>query len=477
MHSEGVAQQLAHFVSTARYEDLPPNIILSAKHLLIDIVGVAIAGWSTNVGRIPACTKLALGGVPESTVLGTSEKISRTSAAYANVALGTALEADDTLFFLGHHGPGVVLPVLAVAEAGGYGGKAVLTAITVGYEISGRLARSSVYVRRAEDDKIEVSPVVGTNYGAIAAAAAIANLTGLDPRATASALGIAAYHTTIPTSGRMVAPPRPHMKYNAYAAMAEAGVLAVMLASQGFTGDDAILDGDGDGDWFAMAGSLEPKRALLVKELGENWLISSLSYKRYPSCRFTHGAIDLVLKLMNEHEIAAPEITAVDAYVSVHNFAMKMDRTLVRNEVDAQFSLPYALAVAMLGVPPGPAWMAPLLWTDPEVADVMAKINLHRYPESDRIMLDGKLSGTDFRRPARVVLTARGQSWEAATDYFSGDPWTDQTRFDEAAVIAKFNEYTAAADAKARSAFVASVLMLETQDQVGALAGALTVAP
>jgi 2-methylcitrate dehydratase PrpD len=138
----------------------------------------------------------------------------------------------------------------------------------------------------------------------------------------------------------MVAPPRAHMKYNAYAAMAEAGVLAVMLASQGFTADDAILDGDADGDWFAMAGSLEPKRALLVKELSQDWLISNLSYKHYPSCRFTHAAIDLVRKLMIEHKIAAPEVTAVNTYVSGHNFLMKMDRTLVRNEVDAQFSLP-----------------------------------------------------------------------------------------------------------------------------------------
>jgi 2-methylcitrate dehydratase PrpD len=340
VHSEGATRQLAHFVSTKRFEELPPNIVLSAKHLLIDIVGVAIAGWSNNVGGIPACTKLALGGVPESTVIGTSEKTSRTAAAYANVALGTALEADDTLFFLGHHGPGIVLPVLAVAEAGGYGGRAILTDIIVGYEISGRLARSSVYLRRGEDDKTEVSPTVGTNYGAIAAAAAVANLTGHDPQATASALGIAAYHTTIPTSGRMVAPPRAHMKYNAYAAMAEAGVLAVMLASQGFTADDAILDGDADGDWFAMAGSLEPKRALLVKELSQDWLISNLSYKHYPSCRFTHAAIDLVRKLMIEHKIAAPEVTAVNTYVSGHNFLMKMDRTLVRNEVDAQFSLP-----------------------------------------------------------------------------------------------------------------------------------------
>jgi 2-methylcitrate dehydratase PrpD len=158
VHSEGATRQFAHFVSTTRFEELPPNIVLSAKHLLIDIVGVAIAGWSTNVGRIPACTKLALGGVPESTVIGTSKKTSRTAAAYANVALGTALEADDTLFFLGHHGPGIVLPVLAVAEAGGYGGRAILTAIIVGYEISGRLARSSVYFAAARTKKLRFPP-------------------------------------------------------------------------------------------------------------------------------------------------------------------------------------------------------------------------------------------------------------------------------------------------------------------------------
>ena len=120
---KGTTEALAQFVAATTFEDLPGKVVHEVKRNLLDTMGCAFAGLSTDIGVEALTLARTLGGRPESTILGSGEKTSRALAAYVNARMANALDADETLPIPVHFGNAIMGASLAAGEAKGRGGR------------------------------------------------------------------------------------------------------------------------------------------------------------------------------------------------------------------------------------------------------------------------------------------------------------------------------------------------------------------
>jgi 2-methylcitrate dehydratase PrpD len=231
-----VAERLAEEVTGLRTAKLTPGVLERANALLLDFLGVTLAGVPEESSRAlrRGLERLALRG--DATVLGTAERLPPPQAALANGAAAHAIEMDDT--HLGgsiHLGASVFPAGLATAELTGASGEALLRAAVAGYEVAARLAMA---VGPAAHYARGFHPT-GT-CGAFGAAVTAALLMDLDAAAVAHALGIA---------GSQAAGSMEFLADGAWTKRlhpgwsASAGLHAAALAGAGFRAPASIVEG------------------------------------------------------------------------------------------------------------------------------------------------------------------------------------------------------------------------------------------
>lgn len=442
----GYTEQLARFISSARYEDIPADVIAMAKRLILDALGNAIGGFSTSSGKLALKTAGRIGGTPQSTVLVTGARTSVPTAVFSNVMIAAGLESDDSILNIGHIAHMSLFPALAILERDGRSGRDLLAAFVMAYETAARVGRAGPSMVRKPDGKIFFGNTgVGSNWTIFAASAGAAHAARLDDRQTASALGIAGLTSTIPTGRRWNKPNWNHLKYYPYAFAAQSAVQGVLLSEDGFTGDPDIFDGDArdvKANWWSMAGFPASYPETLSQQLGDEWLTRKAGFKPYPSCRFTHGPLDGFRKIIAEHDITADEIEKIDIYTGRTVQVFKLHLAEVSSEADAEFSMPHVMAMSALRVPVGPQWVASRFWSDPHVLAIKQKVECHVWEEANRDVTEQILANDFVTFPYRVVVTARGQTFEAGADFAMGDWDTPETRFDDDMIIDKFRRFT-----------------------------------
>lgn len=310
---------------------------------ILDTLGVMLAGTETVSSKMVVSVVTSLGGKAESTIIGHGSKTSCTNAALANGTIGHALEMDDAHRSATIH-PGVcVIPAgLAMAERENIDGKSFLTSVVVGYEVACRLGEAFLGLQYYEG----FHPT-GT-CGTFGAAAAAAKAMDLREEAIVRALGIA---------GSMAAGLEEWKadgswikRMNAGHA-AQSGVLAALLAHKGYTAPATILEGR---DGFLKAFSFERKWDMnkIVHNLGQDFRGYLTDFKPYSCCRFSHPVIDATLELIQKHDIGPQDVEEVNVEISGTAkrtlFEPKNRRYRPRTIVDAQFSIPYAVAVTII---------------------------------------------------------------------------------------------------------------------------------
>lgn len=442
----GHTEQLASFISSTKYEDIPDDVIAIAKRLILDALGNTIGGFTTSSAKLALKTMGRVGSTPESTVLVTGARTSVPTATFCNLMLAAGLESDDSILNIGHIAHMCLYPALAIIERDGGSGRDLLTAFIMAYETGARVGRAGPSMVRRPDGKIFFGNTgVGSNWTIFAAAAGAARAARLDPQQTASALGIAGFTATIPTGRRWNKPNWNHLKYYPYAFAAQSAVQGVLLSADGFTGDPDIFDGDAKdvkANWWSMAGFPASYPETLSRALGDEWLIRKAGFKPYPSCRFTHGPLDGFRKILDANDLRADEIEKIDIFTGRTVQVFKLDLESVSSEADAEFSMPHVMAMSALRVPVGPQWVAERYWSDPQVAAIKSKVECHVWEEANRAVAEQILANDFVTFPYRVVVKARGQQFEAGADFAMGDWDTPETRFDDAMVIDKFRRFT-----------------------------------
>jgi 2-methylcitrate dehydratase PrpD len=324
---------IANFIASAT---VPEAALPIARNAFLDTLGVTLAGAVEPASRIVQKLARSEGGVATCHILGTDLTTNATWAALANGTAAHALDYDDMCFVsLAHPSAPLVATAIAMAEKIGASGRAALEAYVLGFEVEavlGRIMNPKHYQQGWH---------CTSTLGSIGAATACARLLQLDVSAIANCIALAASEACglKENFGTMSKPLHAGLA-------ARNGVLAALLAQNGFTAAERALDGP---QGFLVAMSSE--RSVLqdaCATLGARWEIleTGITVKLYPSCAATHPALDAVLDMRTEHHLTVDQVEGVEVEVdSVTPNLLIYDRP--RTGLEGKFSMPFCVASAL----------------------------------------------------------------------------------------------------------------------------------
>lgn len=415
---------LVDFLAALKPADLPANVFDRARYLLLDYLGCAIRG-SCAESSAPVYRMIERIGAPGSaTVIG---KRIRTLPGYAALANGTAahaIELDDTHNAGSIHlGVAMFSTALALAETlPDLQPDHFFTAVVAGYETAARIAMA---VQPKEHYLLGFHPTA--TCGVFGAAVTAAKLLGLSADQMLSAVGIA---------GSMAAGSLEFLADGAWTKRlhpglaAQNGMQAAMLAAEGFRGPSRILEGR---DGFLTGYSRRPIADLLTDDLGKSFEILRTSVKPHACCRYMQGPIDAILALVHEHNIRPAQVRSIDVAVLeagwplvVEPRAQKYDP---RSIVEAQFSMPYGAAVAVIDRAAGLGQFNQARIQSTDVRSFLDRVVMNKNPEIE------KTFPQEWPAIATIHLEG-GRSFEKMIRHPKGDP---QNPLTWAEVIAKFH--------------------------------------
>lgn len=398
-----ITSKLVEFICKTGFDDLSPAAVKMAGLAILDWMGSAAAGGRYSPAQAMLGVVEELGGSPEATLLAGGGRSSCLNAALVNGLISHIVELDDVhRASIIHPGAPVIPAALAAAEKEHAGGRDLIAAVVVGYEVAIRVAEA---ISPSHYYFWHTTGTCGT-FGAAAAAAKIFSL-GAD-RVT-WALGNAGTQAAglweFLADGAM----SKHL-HPGKAAMN--GLLAALLARRGFTGANKILEGDRG---FCRATANEINFGRITEGLGGGrYKIEEISYKIHSSCRHTHSAVDVALDLARRHGIGPDDIR----WVRVGTYKTALDITssyTPESPYAAKFSLPFCVALALKEGRCGPADFTAASLSDPVIRSLMERVELEVDPEMD--------SRHPELWPSVVRIgTVRGQVLEGQTDYPRGDP-------------------------------------------------------
>lgn len=399
-------RELAAFTAGLKYAHLSPVTRTMAKQCILDWLGCCLRGSIEQPGVIMRRVVAAQGGRGEATVFG--DKPFRTTAlnaALANGAFSHALDMDDLHnASIIHLGTVVVPAALAVAEQTGASGADLITAVVAGYEVGARVGEA------VNPESYFYWHTTGT-AGTFGAAAAAASLLGLDADRTAHCLG---------SAGTQAAGLWEFLREGAMSKTLHAGkaamngILAAVLAGEGFTGATAILEGE---KGFCRAMSPVPRLERLTAGLDGGFKIDENSFKPYAACKHCHPAINAAQLLLRAPGFDPTGIRAIT--VRTNSVADNLvNNPAPQNAYGSKFSLQYCVAAAFRYGRVGVEEFA---------ADKAADGELRRLMGCVSIVVDPELEKQYKRQPDRwstlvLVKTADGRKFEQFVEYPKGDP-------------------------------------------------------
>jgi 2-methylcitrate dehydratase len=402
-----LSRQMAQFAIDLKYQDIPNESIWEAKRFLLDSVGCALA--AVNNEDMAAMYRFTekLGGTPEASVIGREFKTNVSNAALMNCLLTRALDYNDIYWEQDpSHPSDMIGAALAAAEVNGKNGQETLVAIIIAYEMELRWCHAAnpgvreVGWHHATLTQF-VSPLVaGKMYD-------------LDLDQMVAAVGISgSSHFTL---GGVVAGHLTNMKNTADPLAAQAGVIAVLMAREGYGGPVEVIEGK-EG-LFEVLNNVEWNSEWLLKGLGEEFMITQCSYKAFPTEALTHQPISAALQVCQEHNLAAEDITQILVETTSRGADILSDPSKYQptTKETADHSLPYVIAAAVADGNVLPDSFSDEKLKDPRIWDLLGKIKVVADPE-----IDAMFPGV---KRARVSITTNaGETHTAQVDHAKGSP-------------------------------------------------------
>jgi 2-methylcitrate dehydratase PrpD len=456
-----VAETLARFVAGLRFADIPPAVVGRAKHLMLDAVGIALASTGFDFAHRTLTAMRGLAGRGDSPVIGFPARLPMRDAALVNGVLVHGLDFDDT------HTGGVVHPTASllptVLAAGGRrraSGAEALAAYVAGVECGARLGA----VARGGFHQVGFHPT--GLVGAFACALAAGKLFGLAEEQLTMAQG-----TTLSTAAGSL----EFLEDGAWTKRlhpgwaANAGITAAALAQQGFVGARRAYEGR-----FGLYAShlqqrFEPSDlALATADLGEVWEVLQVAVKPFPACHFTHACADAAIALRQQglDPQSVAHVTALVPEEVVKTVCEPVaNKRRPANSYDAQFSIPFIVAAALLRGRFTLAELTPEAMADPTILALAERVDYAVDP------------GSGFPRyysGELVVETADGRTFRHREHENRG---CGDRPLGDAEIVAKFHDNAARAASPARAAEIAEVILgLDTAPDLRAVADQLSLA-
>jgi len=388
------------------YHDLPDPTRHVLRRSLLDTLGVAMVGSTTDMSRRIrefAHRFWAAGpDTPSVRMLLDGREASLPGVSMAGAFTIDAVDAHDGhRGAKGHAGAAVVPALLATAQyLGARGrmldGRALLTAMAVGYEVSYRVALA----QHATTADYHTSGA----WTAVGVAAMVSRLLGLDAARLREALGIAEYHG--PRSQMMRCIAFPTNVRDGVGWGTPSGVSAALLAELGFTGAPAVtVEGEDAAPFWA--------------DLGERWEIQQTYYKPYPVCRWAHPALDGVAALLAGHDVQAREIREIR--IRTFYYATTLSRRPPATLDEFCYGIAFPVAALAVRGHLGVEELNPALLADPEIQRLGRAVVLEEHvPYTELSPAERWADVTLYLHDGRVLVdeprTARGDPDDTLTD-------------------------------------------------------------
>jgi 2-methylcitrate dehydratase len=409
---DAIAEYLAAYSTAITYESFPAEVVRQVKGLLIDTLACGIGGYESETGKI--VRTIAERTYPQdtyATILGSGKKSTPELAAFANGAMIRYLDCNDGFFTQGGggHPSDNFAPVLACGEAVHAGGKEIIVASVLAYEVFCRLQDQLDLNPRGFDQAVigVVSSVLGS-----------AKILGLSYMQTIQAmnLAIAPNISLLQTRRGEVS----MWKGCAVANAARNAIFAALLAQEGMTGPSPIFEGR-CGFIHAVSGPFQLEK---FGGGGQPFRIMDVAIKRYPCGKFAQTAIDAALKLRLAIS-SSDEISKIHIATSrqgKNSMAGDAEKWHPRTRETADHSLPYVVGIAFMhgGVEVG--HFSDSFRKNKKLRDLIEKITVEETEECNNLYPDASANRVE-------VITASGDKFSELVQYHRGhyrNPLSDE---------------------------------------------------
>ena len=444
-----IVEHFAQFAVSYRSQALSPEVLHHTKRAVIDWYAALLPG-----AVLPPATLLEIACAEElghgSARLALGQPATTRIAALINGTAAHTAEVDD-IFRDGIYHPGAptIAAALAIAQARGANGAALLRAVVAGYEISTRIGATM------GRDHYKYFHNTGT-IGCFGAAAAAAELLQLNEKQFAHALAtVATFSAALQQAFRMDSMSKPLHAGRA----AEAGLTAALAAAEGVTGSLDVLEGDAGYGKALSHGNAGPDWSRITATLGKDFHVTRMTFKNHACCGHSFAAIDGALAVQKALNVAASEIARIriGAYRATLEVA---GYETPQTPAEARFSTKYTVATALTHGNVRLAAFEPPRMNDTATRALMTRIEMTLDTELD--------AAFPKQRAARVTIeTHDGRRMEHLQPTRKGDPDAPLT---DAELDDKYRELATPVlgDARAR-ALLAQLWQLETLPTLDAL--------
>ena len=340
---EKMTEKFAEFCEDIKFDNLPLDVVKRTKLLILDTVGIIIRARhdaESTPSLVSSIEKLEMNN-GSCQVFSDKNSYTPSAAALLNGTLAHSLDFDDTHAEASLHSSAPILSAaLAAAQMKKSSGQELITACVLGYEIQIRLGLaggSSAHYKKGFHPS--------ATCGIFGAAAAAGYLIGLNKQQFIFAFGIALSQSAgsmqFLTDGAWTK--RSHVGQ-----AAQNGLNCAIMAGEGFKGPSEAFEGQwGYLHAYASGGNIEKA----MHGLGEAYETLNLGVKPYPSCRYSHAAIDGLVELKNELGFSSKNLDDIDIGLSetalnIIGYPLQ-DKQNPKSIVDGQFSMPFCAAVAI----------------------------------------------------------------------------------------------------------------------------------
>ena len=408
-----------------QYDDLPRDVVEVTKKEVLDLLGVAAAGFTAPGVKELLEIITDWGGREESSIILCKQKVPAPMAAQMNATMAHALDFDDVHDAAVMH-PGVVMipACMAVAERKGkVGGKEFITAVVLGVDLICRLALAAwpgydpsspgKKEKAFQSERVKQGWHLTTLMGYFAATGAIGKLLSLDEERMVNAFGIAYHQCAGNLQGKIDGAQTKRMGPGF---STRAGIASALMAEKGMTGAKNCLEGKQGLYNMYFQGGYDAKT--LTLDLGKHFEGANVSIKPYPCCRGIHNYIDATLALVNEQNIRPEDVKEVRLFSDeggYQSLCMPLEvKVKPRTQVDTQFSIPWGVATAIAKRRAGIEHFTEAAIKSPDILEAASKISVE---------LDHSLDRSDRIPPGKLrIITKNGQAYSKQVDDPLGSP-------------------------------------------------------
>ncbi len=452
-----VTLTMAEWAASTTYEDLPEEVVTEVKRYLMDSVGCALGGAQQHDVHMARKVLTEIAGSGNATVLVTGEKMDPVSASLLNSLMIRVMDYNDIYWKQDPSHPSDIIPAaMAAAERAGGSARDLILGIALAYEFEQRMCEASFPGVRE----------IGWHHATLTAAVSpivAGRMLGLNAEQIQHAIGISASRHC--STGSVTAGKLTMMKNTVDPLATQSGVLAALLAEQGYTGPEHVLDGK---EGFSHVFDTEWKFNILTDGLGDSWRIMQCGMKFFPTEALTHAPISATLDLVIDNDLSADEVETVTIYSLARAADILADPSKYdpRSKETADHSLPYVIAAAVAD-----RQVTPIQFTDAKIMDSKIRAQLNKV----KVIADPEIEAVfpELQRVKVVIKTTDGRELEKKLDYPKGDPRNPLTDAEIAGKFTALAEGIATADDVQR--IQAAVDCAEEFDDVRELMGELVV--